>query len=130
MIVKIERDGYNVRVNGVVCPVNKQASKGEGHEVVDISKVGGEACQKWLSLSMIPDGETCEIELKPRKVVEAQKFVLTDDEKAQVAELQAQIDAIISAAKQRYVPTHTKDIRKMSIEELEAYIAAKKASIA
>ena len=81
---------------------------------------------------MIPENATATItddNLVPREVTTIKKYELTPEEAKEVAELQAKIDKIINAAKARYVPTTKKDITKMSIAELEAYIAAKKASI-
>ena len=126
MKIEVYREDYKVVVNGIDCKVNKQQSKGPNHEVVDISKVVGDEFQKWISLSLIPNNTTTQIELKDRKVVETQKYVLTQEEKEEVETLQKQINEIIENAKKRYVPTTHKDIHKMSIEELERYIEMKK----
>lgn len=129
MKIEVNRKDYEILVNGVVCKVNKQSSKGPNHEVVDISKVVGDNYQKWLSLSLIPNNTTTQIELKDRKVVDTQKYVLTQEEKEEVENLQKQIDEIIENAKKRYVPTTHKDIHKMSIEELERYVEMKKSQL-
>ena len=52
--------------------------------------------------------------------------LLTTEEQAEVDKLQAQIDAIIEKAKERYVPKKTR-VQDMSIEELEVFLAQKKA---
>ena len=129
MKIEVYREDYKVLVNGVECRVNKQSSKGPNHEVVDISKVVGDNYQKWLSMSLIPNNTTTQIELKDRKVVDTQKYVLTQEEKEEVETLQSRINEIIEGAKLRYVPTTHKDIHKMSIEELERYIEMKKSQL-
>lgn len=129
MKIEVIRKDYEILVNGVVCKVNKQSSKGPNHEVVDISKVVGDNYQKWLSLSLIPNNTTTQIELKDRKIVDTQKYVLTEEEKEEVETLQSRINEIIEVAKSRYVPTTHKDIHKMSIEELERYIEMKKSQL-
>jgi hypothetical protein len=124
MKIEVYRKDYEVMVNGIECKVNKQSSKGPNHEVVDISKVVGDNYQKWLSLSLIPNNTTTQIELKPRKIVDTQKYVLTEEEQAQIAEYQSKIDAIIESAKARYVPSK-KNAEDYSIEELQALISRK-----
>ena len=124
MIVKIEKDGYTIKVNGVLCPVVKQETKGVGKEVVKITKAVGPEWQAYISLSRLVEGEQ-EFEVAPHKVVESTRYSLTDEEAAEVRELQARIDAIIENAKAR--TPKKKRLEDMSIEELEAYIAARKA---
>ena len=126
MKVVVEREGYEVKVNGIKCPVNKQASKGEGQEYVDIEKLGYTEWQKHIRLAVIKDNDVTEVELKPRKESVSSKYTLTQEEKDEIAALQAKIDAIVENAKKRYTPK--KKLEDMSIEELEAYIANMKAS--
>lgn len=131
-MLTLEREGYEVTCNGKKLTVVKQETKGPGKEVVKIEGVPGSNGKKWLSLSLIPDHATTVIgdaKLVAREVTTIKKYELTAEEAKEVAELQAKIDAIVNAAKARYVPASKKDITKMSIEELEAYIASKKASI-
>ena len=80
--------------------------------------------QKWVSLSKLKEGLN-EIECNGREVSTSKAYVLTEEEKAQVAELQSQIDAIIEVAKARYVakPKLNIDPSKLSEEERVAYIA-------
>lgn len=128
-MLTLERKGYEITCDGKKLTVVKQKTKGPNKEVVKIEGLEGSNGKKWLSLSLIPDNATTTFtddELVPHEVT---KYELTPEETKEVAELQAKIDAIINAAKARYVPTNKKDITKMSIAELEAYIAAKKASI-
>lgn len=131
-MLTLERKGYEITCNGKKLTVVKQETKGPNKEVVKIEGLEGSNGKKWLSLTLIPDNATTTItddKLVPREVTTIKKYELTPEEAKEVAELQAKIDAIINAAKARYVPTSKKDITKMSIAELEAYIAAKKASI-
>lgn len=131
-MLTLERKGYEITCNGKKLTVVKQETKGPNNETVNIEGLEGSNGKKWLSLSFIPDNATTTItddKLVPHEVTTRKKYELTVEEAKEVAELQAKIDKIINAAKARYVPASKKDITKMSIAELEAYIAAKKASI-
>lgn len=119
----LEKTEDGVFCNGRKLTINAQASKGEGKEVVKIEGLEGSNGQKWVSLSKLKDGIN-EIECQARET-NSKHYVLTTEEAAQVAELQAQIDAIIEVAKSRYVP-RSKKLEDMTIEELEAYIAVRK----
>lgn len=125
MIVTIEKNGLTIKVNGVECPVNKQASKGANKEVVSIKKVVGPQYQEWISLSRLQEGSQ-KIELKPRKqVVLGAKYTLTKEELVEVDSLQSKIDEIIENAKKRYVPTSINlkcDPTKMTLEQRMAKI--------
>ena len=128
----LERKGYEITCEGKKLTVVKQGSKGPNKEVVKIAGLPGSNGKQWLSLTLIPDNTVTTItddKLVPRVVTSSKQYELTSEEKQQVEELQAKIDAIIAAAKARYIPAAKKDISKMTIDELEAYIAAKKASI-
>lgn len=120
MIVKVERDGLTIKVNGVVCPVVKQESKGPNKEVANIERVVGPTYQKYLSLSTLKEGEQ-DVELKERRqVVLGQKYVLTQEEQSRIDKLQSEIDSIIEGAKKRYVPSKINlnmDISKLSEEQ-------------
>lgn len=131
-MLTLERNGYEVTCNGKKLTVVKQGTKGLDKETVHIEGLEGSNGKKWLSLSLIPDNATTTFsddQLVPREVTTSKKYELTPEEAKEVADLKAKIDAIVNAAKARYVPASKKDITKMSIAELEAYIAAKKASI-
>lgn len=132
----LTRKGNDVYHNDVKLTIVAQATKGEGKEVVKIEGLEGSNGQKWVSLSRLVEGEN-EIECKAREVSTGQRYTLTDEEKAEVEELQGRIDEIIAKAKARYVaPINLKkiDTTKMTeeqrdavIKELEKFIANAKA---
>lgn len=127
MIVKLIRNNGEIYYNGVKLHINKQATKGIGHEYVDLDQVKDSNLAEYqhhIRLAVLVEGEN-EIELKPRKNISIEKYSLTEEEKAKIAEYQSKIDAIIEAAKARQ-PKKAKRVEDMSIAELEAYIAAKK----
>lgn len=120
----LERKGDEVFCNGQKLTIVAQASKGPNKEVVKVAGLEGANGQKWVSLSKLKEGLN-EIECNGREVSTSKAYVLTEEEKAQVAELQSQIDAIIEVAKARYVakPKLNIDPSKLSEEERVAYIA-------
>lgn len=128
----LTRKGNDVYHNDVKLTIVAQATKGEGKEVVKIDGLEGSNGQKWISLSRLVEGEN-EIECKAREVSTSQRYTLTDDEKAEVEELQGRIDEIIANAKARYVaPIDLRKIdtakmseeqREATIKELQKYIA-------
>ena len=116
MTIKLEKINDKVYLvdennNKIELKINKQASKGEGKEVVDIEKYVGNKYQKWVSLSRLVEGENI-IELKPRKEVNIEKYELTKEEQEEVDALQSRINEIIENAKKRFVPKL--DFKKMS----------------
>lgn len=133
----LTRKGNDVYHNDVKLTIVAQATKGEGKEVVKIEGLEGSNGQKWVSLSRLVEGDN-EIECKAREVSASHRYTLTEEEKAEVAELQARIDEIIANAKARYVgpinlnkidPTKMSDAqREAVIKELENFIANAKAS--
>ena len=135
--VKIIKNGHEIIVNGIKCKVIRQESKGPNKEVVDIEKAVGTDWQKYISLSKLAEGSQ-DVQLKPRKVVDSKNYTLTEEEKTQVEELQAQIDAIIENAKARYVKFSFKstiDTSKLNnaqkleaIRQLEAQLEKLKAN--
>lgn len=127
-MIELERIGNEVYCKGVKLKINPQASKGTGNEVIYIEGLEGNPGKKWLSLSLLEEGLNTfsDDKLQPKQVTNHQKYNLTQEEQAEVDKLQAQIDAIIAKAKERYVPKKTK-VQDMSIEELEVYLAQKKA---
>ena len=120
----LERKGDEVFCNGQKLTIVAQASKGPNKEVVKVAGLEGANGQKWVSLSKLKEGLN-EIECNGREVSTSKAYVLTEEEKAQVNELQSQIDAIIEVAKTRYVakPKLNIDPSKLSEEERVAYIA-------
>ena len=131
-MIELERIGNEVYCKGVKLKINPQTSKGSGNEVINIEGLEGNLGKKWLSLKKLNKGKNIieDKDLKPREVkpgsYSKNKYTLTIEEQAEVDKLQAQIDAIIAKAKERYVPKKTK-VQDMSIEELEVYLAQKKA---
>lgn len=121
----LERKGNEVYFEGKKLTINAQASKGPNQEVVKIEGLPNSNGQKWLSLSRLKEGVN-EIEAAGRQVA-SRKYSLTPAEEAEVKELQARIDAIIEAAKARYVAPinlNKLDPSKMTEEEKAAAIEA------
>lgn len=134
------RKGNEVFCDGRKLTIIAQATKGPGKEVVKIDGLAGSNGQKFVSLSKLVEGENvleCTAKATTSTVSSKCNYVLTVDEQAEVNELQARIDAIIEAAKARYVSAVELncDITQMSQEDklakatqLEALIARLKAS--
>ena len=124
----LERKGDEVFCNGRKLTINPQATKGPNKEVVKVDGLEGSNGQKWISLSRLNEGIN-EIECQAREITHSVKYQLTADEQAKVDELQAQIDAIIEAAKARKELT-LEDIKKLPIDqqiiELQKYIDRKR----
>jgi len=122
----LERKGNEVFFEGKKLTINPQASKGEHKEVVKILGLPGSNGQEWISLNRLKEGinELGDLKKHDRN---NRDYELTQDEKDEIAIYQSKIDAIIETAKKRYVPHSNKKLNEMSIEELEAYIASKKA---
>ena len=126
-MVVLERRGNEVFCDGRKLTINPQASKGPNNEVVKIAGLEGANGQQWVSLNKLKEGFN-EIETSAHER-NHRNYELTQDEKDEIAIYQSKIDAIIEAAKKRYVPHSNKKLNEMSIEELEAYIASKKAQL-
>ena len=130
----LERKGNEVFYNGRKLTVIAQASKGPGKEVVKIDGLPGSNGQKFVSLSKLVDGRNeldCTAKVTTKQAPK-QQYVLTVEEQAQVDELQAQIDAIIDAARARYIPNIdlSCDISQMSDAQREAMATQLEAIIA
>ena len=132
-------ENRDVFCNGIKCGINRQASKGEGHEAAILEPIVGKQWQKHISLSRLEVGEQ-EVELKPREETSTtgkKKAIYTEAELAELAELRARIAEIEEIARNR-TPKFTKlltmgEIAKLSVEEkaeyqtwLENYIASLK----
>lgn len=109
--------------------INAQQTKGPGKEVVKIEGLPGTNGQKWVSLSKLKEGDN-EIDCQGREVTITKKYILTKEEQEKVNELQAQIDAIINKAKERYVAkpnlnvdpsTLTPEQRAELVEQIRKY---------
>jgi hypothetical protein len=129
-MLKLTRKGDRVYHNNVELKINPQASKGPGAEVVKLSGIADAEGREWISLSLLQEGENIftseDLKKRQRK---GRDYELTEEEQAQVDELQRQIDVIIDAARSRYVPPVKKKLEDMNLEELEAYIAMRKAKL-
>ena len=128
-MLELERRNDEVFYNGTKLKINAQASKGPNNEVVYVADLPEANGQKWISLKKLHEGIN-ELECQGREVTISKKYVLTPEEAQKVAELQAQIDAIINAAKSRYVPkTNINDINKLTTEQKLALIAQLEAQL-
>lgn len=125
MLKLIRRNDEVFTEAGQKLRVVKQATKGPNMEVVNIDGLPGANGKKWIMLKLLSQGENILDDTVCHATERAsQSYSLTDEEKQEIAELQAKIDAIKDAARKRYQPKLT--LEKMNIEQLEAYIAAKK----
>jgi len=130
----LTRTGNDVFFENKKLPINPQASKGVGNEVVKILGLPNSNGKQWISLSKLTQGVN-EVECtarvvtsqvgKPAKAVVVETYKLNDKEVEKVAKLQAQIDAIIDVAKARYIPRPRIDLNpaEMTEEERIAEIA-------
>lgn len=126
-MIKLTRIENEVYFEGNKLRIVAQATKGPNMEVVNIAGLEGSNGQKWIMLKNVKEGEH-EYETQGRDVQVGYK--LTEEEQARIAELQAEIDTIKQAAKDRYVrkpnlnvnPANmTLEERLAKIEELKAY---------
>lgn len=124
-MLKLIRRGAEVYTEeGKKLRVIAQATKGPNKEAVNIEGLEGSNGKKWIQLSLLQEGENS-IECKAT-IRESSGYVLTEEEKAQIADLESQIKAIKDAARARYVPASHKSLTSMSIAELEAFIERRK----
>lgn len=126
-MVVLTRKGNEVYFGEEKLTIVAQASKGEGKEAVKIEGLEGSNGQKWVQLSKLSEGEN-HVECKARENT-GRRYHLTDEEQAEVDELQARINAIIENAKSRYVPKSKKP-EDMSEAELKEHIASLEAMLA
>lgn len=122
----LTRKGNDVFHDSKKLTIVAQSTKGPGNEVVKIEGLPNANGKKWISLGLLNEGInelTCTARNVTRHAQPAKiAYTLTTDEDAQVKALQTQIDAIIDAAKARYVarPNLDVDTSKMSVEERTA----------
>lgn len=128
-MLTLVRNGNDVFCDGKKLTINAQASKGPNKEVVKIDGLEGSNGQKWVSLSLLEEGEN-QIATKGREVTSTQSYTLTPEETAKVNDLKAQIAEIVDAAKARYVakpkldvdPTKMTEAQRLAkIEELKKF---------
>lgn len=124
-MIKLTRKGRDVFYEGTKLTRVDQATKGPGNEVIKIDGLEGSNGAKWISLSKLQEGEN-EIEVKGKVVTNSGSYTLTQSEKDEMAKLQKRIDEIKAIGRKRYELTKPKDLTKMSIEELEAYLVEKR----
>lgn len=132
MKVEIVKNGDEVIVNGVKCPVVNEKAK--NNKYVNIEKLGLDEWQKHIGLQFLVEGKQ-EVELDVRRHSGAQtKYTLTADEEQEIAELKARIDEIIEAAKARYVKpikfNKIKNVNELTKEQKLAAIAEAEALLA
>lgn len=122
-IILVLNENNEVYFENKKVKINPQASKNDPVVDLDSLKLNELAqFQRYVSLSRLKLGEN-EIELKDRKQVAT--LQLTEEEKQQIAELEAQIEAIKANARKR-APQKPKAIEDLSLEELQAEIARRK----
>lgn len=124
-MIKLTRKGRDVFHEGTKLTRVDQATKGPGNEVIKIDGLEGSNGAKWISLSKLQEGEN-EIEVKGKVVTNSGSYTLTQSEKDEMAKLQKRIDEIKAIGRKRYELTKPRDLTKMSIEELEAYLVEKR----
>lgn len=124
MVIELEKiSEFEVLYQGAKLPiVDKNKPTGAS---VDLDKLGLEGYQRYVKISTLEIGLNT-IELKAKRIVEISKVEYTEEEKAELAQLEARINEIKENAKRRYIPKTKKSIYDMSIEELEEYIRIKK----
>lgn len=121
MEIELIRKGDEVFYQGMKLHINPQRT--HNYPIVEIAKLGFAGYQESIGLSTLKEGTNI-VTLKPKKIVESKKLMLTLEEQQEIAELEARIEEIKENARKR-TPKHKK-LEEMSIEELEAYIAARK----
>lgn len=124
-MIQLTRKGRDVFYEGTKLTRVDQATKGPGNEVIKIEGLEGSNGAKWISLSKLQEGLN-EIEVKGKTVTNSGSYTLTQSEKDEIAKLQKRIDEIKAIGRKRYELTKPKDLTKMSIEELEAYLVEKR----
>lgn len=121
----LTRTGKDVYFEGRKLTRVDQSTKGPNNEVIKIDGLPNSNGKKWISLGLLAEGDnslTCtarDVTRHPQTATQKRNYTLTDGETAQVKALQAQIDAIIDAAKARFVPKPdlSLDPSKMTLEE-------------
>ena len=119
----LTRKGSEVTCDGKKLTIVAQATKGPGKECVKIEGLAGSNGQKWISLARLKEGEN-KIECQAKEVTSSgprggRTYELTADEAAKVAKLQGEIDAIIAAAKTRFVPKPKLDVDPTQLTKAE-----------
>lgn len=124
-MITLTRVGRDVFYEGTKLTRVDQSTKGPGNEVIKIDGLPGTNGAKWISLSKLKEGLN-EIEVKGKEVTNSGSYTLTQSEKDEMNKLQKRIDEIKEIGRKRYQLTKPKDLTKMTIEELEAYLVEKR----
>lgn len=103
-MLQLNRKGNEVYFGEKKLTIVAQATKGPGKEVVRIDGLEGSNGQKFISLSRLKEGlNTIECTAREVTTTTTQSYQLTPEEAAEVKKHKEAIEAIISAAKARYV---------------------------
>ena len=132
-VITFERNGMIVKVNGIVCPIRKQATKGEDKEVVNFDKVVGSEWKANRQLSLIPEGIS-ELTIglrqktggskKQTKCLYIIEKVATKEQQEKLAELKKQIAEIESQIVEVKTPN-----AHLSIQEVHELCKTEKVDI-
>lgn len=118
MFIELRKDGEEVFYQNVKLPlVDKTKPCGPS---VDLGKLGFDGYQRYIKVSRLEEGLN-NVELKEAKEVTRQ-CILTEEEKAEIAQLEARIAEIKENARKRFIPKATK-VEDMDETQLQDYIA-------
>jgi len=120
-MIKLIRNGDSVKYEGQELRILQQKSKGPGQEYVIL--VGIPECdelrREYIKLSKLHEGLN-EVVLTPKvDKVTTQKYALTDEEKAELAQLESRILEIKENAKKRYQSRPKFDFKVEDLSEAE-----------
>lgn len=118
----LTRKGAEVYFGEKKLTIITQSTKGPGHEVVKIDGLPNTNGKKFVSLSTLKEGDnelTCTARDVTIRAAGGKQYQLTPEEAATVASLQKQIDAIIDAAKKRYVPRPNLNVDPSKLSEAD-----------
>ena len=120
MVIELEKiNELEVLYNGNKLPiVDKNKATGAS---VDLAKLELTEYQRYVKISTLQIGLN-QVDLKPRKNVEISKVEYTDEEKQELAQLEARIAEIKENARKRFIPKATK-VEDMDETQLQDYIA-------
>lgn len=130
MEIELIRKGDEVFYQGMKLHINPQRT--HNYPIVEIEKLGFTGYQKSIGLSTLKEGTNI-VTLKPQKIVESKKLMLTLEEQQEIAELEAKIAEIKENARKRAPIKKTisiADIKKLSPDEIQAQIAELEAYLA
>lgn len=118
MFIELRKEGEEVFYQNVKLPlVDKTKPCGPS---VDLGKLGFDGYQRYIKVSRLEEGLN-NVELKEAKEVTRQ-CTLTEEEKTEIAQLEARIAEIKENARKRFIPKATK-VEDMDETQLQDYIA-------